>query len=35
VAGEDALRFAAGAAVVTDVDASASPPLPREIFEPG
>ncbi len=35
VAGEDARRFAAGAAVVTDADASASPPLPREIFEPG
>jgi hypothetical protein len=35
VAGEDALRFAAGATVVTDTDATDSPPLPREIFEPG
>jgi hypothetical protein len=35
VAGEDARRFAAGAAVVTDADAADSPPLPREIFEPG
>jgi hypothetical protein len=31
---EEARRFAAGAAVVTDDDATDSPALPREIFEP-
>jgi len=31
---DDARAFAAGAAVVTDADATDSPALPREIFEP-
>ncbi len=31
---DEARRFAEGAAVVTDDDATDSPPLPREIFEP-